>query len=63
MVKFQYNAMKDQSIMPFGKYKGKKMGEVPASYLLWIYDEGIKDGDVKTYIVDNLDALKLEVKK
>lgn len=25
----------DDSIMPFGKYKGKRLGEVPDSYLLW----------------------------
>lgn len=28
----------DNSIMPFGVYKGKKMANVPASYLKWIYD-------------------------
>ena len=25
----------DDSIMPFGKYKGQKLGEVPDSYLRW----------------------------
>lgn len=25
----------DDSIMPFGKYKGKKLGEVPDSYWKW----------------------------
>jgi len=29
----------DESPMPFGKYKGEKMANVPASYLKWIYDE------------------------
>lgn len=29
----------DESLMPFGKHKGEKMANVPASYLLWLYDE------------------------
>lgn len=24
--------------MPFGKYKGKKIDEIPDSYLIWLYD-------------------------
>jgi len=27
----------DSSLMPFGKYKGRKMKEVPASYLDWLH--------------------------
>ncbi len=30
--------MKDTDPMPFGKYKGTKMANVPDSYLLWIYN-------------------------
>lgn len=26
----------DKSIMPFGKYQGKQMGQIPPSYLLFI---------------------------
>jgi len=29
----------DNSPMPFGKWAGKKMIDVPASYLIWMYDE------------------------
>jgi hypothetical protein len=25
--------------MPFGKYKGRELGDVPESYLLWLLDE------------------------
>lgn len=32
--------MTDQDLMPFGKYKGEKMEDVPASYLLWLRDQG-----------------------
>lgn len=59
----------DDSIMPFGKYKGEKMANVPASYLLWIYDEwtlpnprfGFVNQEVKAYIEDNLDVLRKEI--
>lgn len=30
--------MNDESIMPFGKHKGEKLANVPADYLLWLYD-------------------------
>ena len=53
--------MKDDDLMPFGKYKGMQMINVPASYLLWLY-ETIDAGLVKDYIENNLDVLKQEVK-
>jgi Putative quorum-sensing-regulated virulence factor len=31
--------MKDSDEMPFGKHKGEKLGDVPASYLLWLADQ------------------------
>ena len=31
--------MKDEDLMPFGKFKGKKMIEVPDSYLKWFWME------------------------
>lgn len=59
----------DESIMPFGKHKGEKMANVPASYLLWIYDEWtlpnprfcFVNQEVKAYIEDNLDVLRKEI--
>lgn len=47
----------DSSLMPFGKYKDIRLIDVPASYLLWLY-ENDKAGNVKSYIEDNLDAIK-----
>lgn len=47
--------------MPFGKYEGQKMANVPASYLLWLYSEGKCYGEVKEYIEENLDVLKSQV--
>lgn len=31
--------MKDTDIMPFGKHKGKMLGEIPADYMIWLYEE------------------------
>ena len=53
----------DQDPMPFGKYRGKAMANVPAVYLLWLYNEGCNDMAVRQYITDNLDCLNKEVSK
>ena len=53
----------DESPMPWGKYKGDKMTNIPASYLLWCYDNGKCSGDVKEYIRDNYDVLNEEIKR
>lgn len=31
------DALKDDNLMTFGKHKGVKLGDVPDSYLLWLY--------------------------
>lgn len=47
--------------MPFGKYKDKRMAEVPATYLLWLFDGGgLSTGNVKDYILDNMEGLRKE---
>jgi len=53
----------DNSPMPFGKFKGKAMVDVPAIYLLWLHNEGCDNPAVKRYILDNLDVLKKEASK
>lgn len=55
--------LSDESLMPFGQYKGKEMANVPASYLIWIYDNNKCTPEVANYIEDNMDALKLEIKQ
>lgn len=55
--------MTDNDKMPFGKYEGKSMIEVPASYLLWLHEKGCFNHDVRKYINDNLEAIKMEAKK
>ena len=59
----------DESPMPFGKHKGTAMANVPADYLLWMWNKqgstkpfGEAAQAVKIYTSQNLDALKLEVR-
>jgi uncharacterized protein (DUF3820 family) len=52
----------DESLMPFGKYKGTRMIDVPYFHLLWLFDNDKCDKEVKEYIEDNLDALHAEKK-
>lgn len=53
----------DESLMPWGKYKGTKMPNVPDEYLLWLHDEKKCNGEVLNYIEDNLDALRKNASK
>ena len=53
--------MTDNSLMPFGKYKGEKMANVPSDYLLWIFENNECTPEVAKYIADNLDVIKAEI--
>jgi len=55
------DALTDKSLMPFGKYKGTEMEKVPAGYLIWIYENNKCTDEVKEYIEDNMDVLKMEL--
>lgn len=53
----------DLSPMPFGKHKGCPMQDVPASYLHYLWCNGInkqKEHPIHVYIKDRLNALKEE---
>ena len=56
--------MDDNSIMPFGKYKNCKLANVPASYLIWLYDNYEYRSDnineVRKYIEQNMGELRKE---
>lgn len=57
--------LQDTDPMPFGRYKGQPMSDVPASYLHWLWTNGKKEDvqcRVADYIRRNLNALKLEHK-
>ena len=53
--------MDDNSIMSFGKYKGEKMANIPAEYLIWLYENTNVYGEIKEYIRSNMDVLKSEI--
>ena len=53
--------LNDNSLMPWGRFKGRKMANVPADYLLWLYRENKASGDVLEYINDNWTVLLHEV--
>lgn len=55
--------MDDNSIMPFGKYKGEKMIDVPADYLLWLYETMKATGELGAYLEDNLQVIKDQIKR
>ena len=54
-------------IIKFGKYKGKKLKDIPDSYLLFLWgDEGkelYENTPLKKYIRDNLDAIKANINR
>lgn len=52
----------DESIMPFGKFKGDKLEDVPAWHLLWLLDND-RAGRLKDYIIENEDVLRKELKE
>lgn len=53
--------LNDLSPMPFGKYKGTKMQDVPASYLHWYWTKTEHSHfDLNAYIKESMSALKDE---
>jgi uncharacterized protein (DUF3820 family) len=52
----------DESPMPWGIYKNIKMANVPAKYLIGMYEKKKVCTKVKAYVEDNLDVLKSELK-
>ena len=52
----------DDTLMPFGVHQGKRLEDVPAWYLLYIYDKKPNlDKRMREYIEDNMDVLQKEV--
>jgi len=55
--------LQDTDPMPIGRHKGKPMQDVPASYLFWLWVNGMENdklSPVADYIRRNLDALEKE---
>jgi uncharacterized protein (DUF3820 family) len=53
----------DETLMPWGKFQGEKMANVPAWYLIWLYEHQKCAGKLEEYIKDNLDVLREEIKQ
>ena len=51
----------DTSIMPYGKYQGIAMANVPADYLMWLRENGKCSRLVAAYIEENIDVLKKKI--
>ena len=49
--------MTDESPMPFGKYQGDKLANVPAWYLINAYEKGWLKWALKKYVEDNMEDL------
>lgn len=53
--------MTDESTMPFGKYKGEKMANIPPDYLLWLLENGNTYGNLKAYLLENKEIFEAEI--
>lgn len=64
----KYPELDDQTPMPYGAHHTVKMEKVPASYLLWMWNDGVRNainedtkrGTVARYIKGRMTALKKE---
>ncbi len=54
------NPLTDKDLMPYGKYKGHKLANVPPEYLLWLLENDKCSESVKKYVLDNKSFLELE---
>lgn len=57
MGKIEYT---DESVITFGLHKGKRLIDIPASYLIYLYDNGLTNGPLGDYIKENMDVLRKE---
>ncbi len=53
----------DESKMPFGKFKGLTLAEIPDSYFVYLYDNGLEPGDLKMYIEESVPAIANTIHK
>lgn len=63
----EWDEFTDESIMPFGKHRGKPLGEVPADYLVWLLEQDWATSDkwegIYRYALNNEKALMQEVEE
>jgi len=55
--------MTDESIMPWGMHKGRQLADVPADYLLFIWEKKYARGELFRYIEENLTVLQAQARR
>ncbi len=55
--------MNENSIMPFGKHKGKPLKDVPHSWFVYMYDRNKLSGALKQYAEENVPILRFVAEK
>lgn len=50
-------ALEDDDLMPFGMHKDKRLQNVPAKYLLWLWDSNCSHKELDNYLWNNLEVL------
>lgn len=53
----------DETPMPWGMHKGKALANVPASYLIWLYENQKAFGKLAYYIHRNMSVLRADAAK
>lgn len=56
----------EKLVIDFGKHKGRDLDEVPASYLLWMFEQKsfeITKPEIYAYIKRNLKAIQQDAKQ
>jgi uncharacterized protein (DUF3820 family) len=56
------NEYTDNTVLQFGKHKGKRLIDVPSLYLKYLWDTDTCFGAMKDYIRDNLDVITKNAK-
>jgi uncharacterized protein (DUF3820 family) len=52
----------DKTQMLFGIHKDKMLANVPADYLIWLYDNKKCNKELRAYIEDNMNVLREEIR-
>lgn len=60
-IQFLPQGATDETIMYYGKYKGKTLKEIPPDYLVWMYDNSKLNGSIKAYVAERLEQFKQRI--
>ena len=50
-------------IITFGKYKGQHVENIEDDYKLWLYNQNIRDSEIKKYLEDNIEIIKFRIEE